>query len=680
MMHLCPNCENPFQGRASQKFCSDECRMSYHNGKGDRHNRTKAFDRRFVAWDGEGEEGRYTLLANSEGNYIERRSGLKTVECLDFLLSGPQGVNNVWYSFGYDVNMMLHNLPLAAKEHSLKELAETNATTWKGYRIRYIPNKSFAVSKGDKRDGDYRSFNSYDVFGFFQSSFIKAIGEWLKTIPDVITEGKAARSQFSSWAMHKIIAYNSEECRLLVSLMDNFRDALRAANLPVSRWDGAGAIAAAWLQRENALAYYPPELPADLLNAIHTAYFGGRIEMAGWGYARKLWHYDINSAYPSALAECPDMSELDWRHSTGGTPETVLASPDFSLWRVKWDVPASALHGPAQWCPFPWRGRRGGILYPYQGEGWYWGVEVKAALRRIKGPWLEVLEGYVPDGTLRYPLRESVHRDYAHRAALKKAGNPAHIPVKLGLNSCYGKLAQKIGMGKKIPRFRNLAWAGYITARTRALLSDGIGAADGNVVMVMTDGLWALQKADLPISSNLGEWTYESHDTQGVFAGAGLYQVWDEDGNRTESKQRGFGEADVDYISLIRQWEGKSPRATGSLARLQGARSYLSGSPPDSFTLSRFVGMRLAIVAKKTYRPQFLKFAAMTRRINSVAEEGTTKRLPDILGATVRNGLHWQVPRPRSEPCISFAYVPGKAEEEIPDVEKEERLAEECGD
>ena len=582
------------------------------------------FDKPFTSWDGEGFDSKYVLLANNKAQYIEDSNGLDTVECLEFLLdSSSKDDNNIFFSFGYDVAMILKDVRMHGSIGSLQQLHNEGHTRWRGYWLQYIPRKSFMVSKNG------RSFMAYDVFGFFQSSFVKAIEQWMpdEDITD-IKEGKAGRVDFSIWDMDQIRAYNLRECVLLSSLMDRFRESLKIANLPVSRWDGAGAIASAWLQRENAKQWYAKDKNhLHLEEQANIAYFGGRIELAAWGKASQVYHYDINSAYPFAMTKCPDMSNITWHHVKGHN----IIIPSFSLIHIKWNIPPKELKQ-GLWCPFPWRSARGMILYPPAGEGWYWGIEVIAGRKKF-AKYIEVIEGYIiKDGEiLSHVFRDPIMRDAKLRLKWKGEKNPANIPIKLGLNSLYGKLAQKKGYGGKEPKWRNIFWAGFITAHTRAMINDAIRLAGDQVVMVMTDSIWSLVPIDLPISPNLGDWTFEENDTSVDFAGAGLYRVYDKEGKSTDFKQRGFGADDIDYRGMIEAWEGKREDVSYSV------------------TLRRFVGIGAALAGPNSYEPHFRGFIESKRIIEPVSLAGTTKRYPDNLSdvfcSTAWHGLHLQFPR-----------------------------------
>lgn len=619
----CNRCNKlyPLGERSRSFYCSDECQRQ---ARKDQRQHVPAFDRPFRAWDGEGFDKRYTLLANSQGRYIYNEQGLSTYECLEFLVGSGSGYTDVWFSFGYDVNMILRDIPLTGGYGTLETLYRTNNLRWQDFRIHYVPHKFFSVSRYDKR------FSSTDVFGFFQSSFLKACSAWGIDVPQYVKDGKEGRNDFSNtdvWNRDTIIRYNAAECDILVSLMDRLRDAMREAGQYCQRWHGAGALAADWHKRHGTKAYLG-DFPREMETPLACAYFGGRIELGAWGSAQDVWNYDINSAYPYGMARCPNLALLAWKYSNS----PICPQEPFSLVHVEWKLPDRI-----QWNPFPWRTKRGGILYPHAGQGWYWAVEVQSAMRRFPSG-IRVIESYLPDGPMEYPLREAIYGDFRQRLEWKRDGNAAEKTLKLALNSLYGKTAQR-SYDNTRPPYQSTAWAGYITATTRALLSDAILAAEqngGNVIQVMTDSIFTDKPCpSLELGNELGQWG-SKHYQQVNFCGAGLYECIADDGTVDVVKQRGFGSADMDYAGIIDQWEKKQYDAL-------------------TVNVQRFIGMGLAIVAKHAYRDHFCDFVPMKRHMESVPLKGTTKRLSDAFGGKRIGNLHFQKPRH----VTKRDYVPG---------------------
>lgn len=348
--------------------------------------RSKWATARFVAWDGEGVtvggRHRYIMLRNSDGGGLTFAKGVTTKAALDALLRGFERAPDAWhvgFAFGYDVNMIVGDLPKPA----LVRLHRGRWLTWGKYRLRYRRSKSFTVQRWTAPHG-WRGATLWDTFGFFQASFVRACEAYAIGAPEVraaVEAMKAARSRFRADDLHSIQSYCEDECRLLVELMSKLKTFLDQAGLRLSRWDGAGAVAASLMTRE-AVKPMKAAAPDAVQDAIQYAFAGGRIELVQYGhFIGEIHHYDINSAYPSALRFCPCLSHGHWRHRNN--PHVVATQdgelPPFSVFRVRWRF------GPnARLFPFFWRAPDGRVFYPRSGEGWYWWPEVNAALGSLR--------------------------------------------------------------------------------------------------------------------------------------------------------------------------------------------------------------------------------------------------------------------------------------------------------
>jgi len=646
MSRKCIKCGSTLRTRDVRRVkCGRKCQSGYsHQGRVTDRDRKRnaayqkeryspAWERRFLAWDGEGEGDRFTLLANSDGDGIKaRQTGIGTEDCLTMLLDAPRDVSNVWFAFGYDVNMMLRDLSW----HHFRELADENVTYWRGYRITYIPRKILRVSDGT------RSHTSYDAWGFFQSSFVHALQDWGVKTPSIIVAGKRARQDFGRWPMDRIIQYNAKECDLLVSLMDRLRKAINDAGWYVSSWHGAGALSG-WFLRTVRAHDHLRSLPKDMEYGARCAYFGGRIDASGWGTVGDAFHYDITSAYPWGMTQLPSLTDTDFRR-------VRRSDSPYALCHIRWDTRINLV-----WNPFPYRERDGTIVYPPRGEGWYWNVEIQAAQaihgRDLK---LEFLEVYEPTNDNTRPLQNPIVGAFKHRAQLKKDGNPAHVPIKLGLNSLYGKMAQRVSFGRR-PRYYSLAWAGMVTAFTRAKMAGAIHSA--RCYCAMTDSVTLSD----PLPKNLVK-PYELGGWGGgkvrdfACIEAGIYEFEDEIYTRGfELESLGMTVAD-----MVRRFEDAERRIP--------------------FVVNRFVGMKLALQSKK-YARVFRQFVDMPREISSPHWDGTSKRYPMgyMLQRKVAGEWHPSIPRSQKNVGVgSYPYV----EKMIVDdpIRDEDRAALECVD
>lgn len=493
---------------------------------------------KFVAVDGEGltrSDGQhdYVLLAASDGSAIEDwgRDGLSSIACLDYLLerkkANPQS-ELVGFSFGYDVNMILRDIP----RNIARRLHENNSAAWVPvaglqYFFTYIPNKWFAITRyhwgirtvyemvdGVRTAHDEGQWirNAYakvwDTFGFYQSSFLRAIEDWKVSTPEetaFISEMKLKRGGFTADEQVRIKEYCWRECALLVDLCTQLDEALVTANLETKQYHGAGAIANVLLHRERALNYLVQRPDNDYLwDAILRAYFGGRIETFVSGYIPEpVYSYDINSAYPAAIRHLPNLRQGRWIKLSAYDP-----SYEFALWRVEWKLKKDA-----RLAPFPFR-RDSNIYYQSVGAGWYHAPEVRAAVDCKMG--VRVLEGiaFIPDTDERpFAWVEQIYRD---RQEAKARGDKREKALKLGMNSLYGKFAQGVSGQNRPGRYQCYFFAGWITSYCRGIMLRAAAQHPEDVVAIATDGLFSLARHDVDIGKGLGQWEEKDAIDEGI--------------------------------------------------------------------------------------------------------------------------------------------------------------------
>lgn len=536
--------------------------------------RTTAFylSRPFIGWDGEGitrADGShdYVMLANSLGEERISVMGLSTKACFDFLLDtaerNPDAIH-VIYGGGYDFNCMFADL--SRKE--LERVYSGKYPTVRGYRLDWRPGKSLFVSDGK------RNVTLYDVVSFFQCAFVKACDDYLGESfyeRDLIVAQKEARSHFDIENVAEIRRYNDAELVNLVALMNELRERLNKVGLRPGRWDGPGAIASALLKRQNiksAMSVCPPAVA----KAARFAYAGGRFEVVRFGHVEApAYEYDINSAYPSALRYVPNLNTGTWTYVKGDP-----GNQPFALYHVVYQG------GPAmEPAPLFRRDANGSICYPTDLSGWYWSPEIEVAREyaALHGGKLTIIEAHVYSGTDERPF-SFIEPLYLKRKALKKAGDGAHVGIKLALNSIYGKLAQQIGWEPatatrpmRTPPFHQLEWAGYVTSHARATVLRAALRDLGSIIAFETDAVFSSAPLDLPIGSGLGEFEVTEFADL-TYVQSGLY-FGRTVGGDTVSKTRG-----VDR---------------GSLTRDQVLDALRSGENRAEARLSRFVGAGIAL-------------------------------------------------------------------------------------
>lgn len=576
-------------------------RNSWPSARNNYHKRKTPLPKEFIAWDGEGvtledNSHLYILLMNSNGESIISYGGLSTEQCLNFMcdtaLKNPSKIH-VCYGASYDVNKILKDIP----RRQLEILQKTNRVYWKNYRLEFIARKHFTISRypiqknrtyGDKlKRKPEVTITLWDVIGFFQSSFVKAIKAFFPDKNDqndlklaTIIAGKDKRGKFTNDMIdNTIIPYTTLELAALVKLMDKFQLYCRQAGIILQRWDGAGAAAAAVLSREKVNKYFgvtheKPKtkqlfrfteceytkgwIPWQVEEASQYAYSGGHSEIYKCGHTdNDTYNYDINSAYPTEMVCLPNLSNGIWTHLDKDNLD-VSETGRWSLFLVYWDLDES---DEIPILPFFYRTKNKLIRYPSKGYNWIWGPEVLAALQHIDkyNGTIEIFEQwkFVPgDDVKPYAFVRDL---YNQRLQWKIEGVGAQIVLKLTINAFYGKTAQTVGYdigkegSKKRPPYYQLQYAGLITSGTRAKMYLAMMQKPDKIIAIATDGIWSTEPLNLPIGDKLGEWEFKKLKSFTSIQ-AGVYFGTLENGDKVH-KYRGFNEDTISEKTVIDSWK-----------------------------------------------------------------------------------------------------------------------------
>lgn len=526
----------------------------------------KRRDSPFVAYDGEGWDDKFVLLGNSLGERVVNKEGLTSLQCLELLgVQYDQVVKRVFFSFSYDVNHILRDVP----DKDIEVILRGESIMYEGYRISYIPGKILTVN----------GYKYYDVFSFFARSFVKVVELMLgkDRVTEHLLAGKAARGEFESWDLDKIIAYNDEELALMVEICDLLKASFEKIGVYLTQWYGPGAVAKYWFKEHDVI---PNEKhTTGSLVACNSAYYGGRFEQISLGKFKNVYEYDIHSAYPSVMAEMP--------HFRSFKRTKVYQDNPYSLWYISFDLRGGYPLNPT-FMPLPVRTKDGHICYPLVGKGWYWQSEVKVMLDFFPHAKVTFHDGYVAkiEGKPFSWVREL----YDYRMTLKDSGDLAQYAIKVGLNSLYGKTAQRVGNNP----FFSLTWAGYITSTTRAKLARaGYEAGSQHVIGFATDAIFTDKRSILKLTEGLGDWEESSYATATFFQ-SGIYRLTDSNG-RVDDRYRG------------------SPLRRGIDNIIEQLKANPTSYP--KVRIVRFISRMLAIKAPKAYGPLALKFVQVQQTL-----------------------------------------------------------------
>jgi hypothetical protein len=557
--------------------------------------------RHFIVWDGEGAmiEGYkkqcYVLFGCFDGESHFKISPkqvgrLSTLECLRFIIEIQEAQPDAWhvaFAFDYDANMIISDLSV----RELEMLRKNNAVWYREYRIEYMPHKWFRVTKRRPLQGNITA-TIEDTFGFFQTSLVAALKKNIADHPDMamlpeIEAGKDRRSTFTANDWRFIVKYWEIENRLFYALVGRLYENLydERVNLPITKWFGPGALAS-FTYRTRGIAVHKADCGARIYDAARHAYAGGRFELFRAGRHTNVYGYDINSAYPNAIAQLPSLANGHWVYV-----ESPKSIERFGVYHVE-------MRGfPVQKNPAPLfhRDQRGNISFSWTTDGWYWSPEVEQLVkhhasmgmsmsREGRYSFIEIKEGWVfreNDPTIR-PFR-FVADMYDERKRMKAEKVGAEMALKLCLNSLYGKMAQRAGWERngKAPTWHQLEWAGWVTSLTRAMLFDlmwRIGFE--KLIAVETDGLYTTatpEELGIINSKELGGWEVSHYDEM-VYLQSGIYAKQEK--GEWSSKYRGLD---------------KNSLSTDDIRLHANAMLPNEDWPPVVGTTTRFIGFKAAL-------------------------------------------------------------------------------------
>lgn len=533
----------------------------------------------------------YTLLAASTGESLYNGGKrLASQCCVDFLCDlGDTYKKGIFVIFAgnYDVN---HMLMFGFTRETLQRLARGEKGSYKeknvDYEIEYRARKSLIIRRGlnfsQRDDGSFfkkwdTTITIWDVFGFFQESFIGVTKKWLGENHrhyELIKKMKQLRGDFANVPQSEINAYNAAELETLVEIMDKVRAAVDGLGLKCSRWDGAGAVAAA-IFKKHAVKELKEKTPEHVLETVRTAYAGGRIEICKIGtHHGPVYDYDKNSAYPDVMKDLPCMKHGHWQLIKRNQQNHI--NNGFTIVHCRFDFPAEQA-----FYPLFYRTEKMQISFPQKGEGWYWYPEYKAAADQW-GDCIEVIEWYTWFPTCNHKPFHWIPDYYKTRQQWVK--NPtedwqkgAEKIIKLGLNSLYGKTAQRVGgRNGEPPAYHQMEWAGYITAATRARLYTAACLDPTAIIGFATDGIFSTRELPITLSrtKEIGAWELKEPVPVGItIAMAGVYWWHDVNGGFTHYS-RGFDKDSMKTPELIiNGWKKGQKKIEIPMHRLIGMSS-----------------------------------------------------------------------------------------------------------
>jgi len=486
--------------------------------------------REIYALDTETWNGDVFLIADSDGRFLDKITPESVISWLFF--KKYEGSWCFFYNLSYDAEVILKLLGAELFRYKRTGKLEFN---FGKYRIVYYPSKCLKITAG------HHSVIFYDIAQFYHSDLVTAYQNNIGEIPKEYLNFKNKRSEFSPTYYRrnksKVRNYCIEDCIKTKKLAEHwiklFHDAF---SFYPAKWLSSGYLAEKVLINNRIDIPKFDSIPYEIQEMAYRSYYGGRFEILKRGFIGKAFLYDINSAYPYAITQIPDLSNGKWIKR-----KSIHKDAKLGFFKIRANIP-DCKYIP----PFPFRTKHD-IIFP---SGEFETYVTLAELQACEGTtFYRILESYqfIPNSDI-YPYRDFVQNLYQKRLELKQQNNPLQLPIKIILNSIYGKTGQSVN--HKIGNLFNPVIFAFITGFTRAQLYSFIQKHDleKKIVFFATDSICTTEKLSLD-SSVLGEFSFDNSADDVFVLQNGFYRF-----NR-KWKQRGLGKLGTREIEHLDTFE-----------------------------------------------------------------------------------------------------------------------------
>lgn len=439
----------------------------------------------------------------------------------------------VW-NLPYDVEGMVRDLALP---NGWAMKADGAPFTLDGVECVYLHGKRFDWKA---RDGKRTFLEASSFFGrmALKTAAAQIIGE--SKDPIDASKMSLSRYQWDEIYREAVRKYCKKDARLVYDIINTLNQGCAEAGavlgVDVSLGSTPGGTARKFLSSVGQF----PQILWNTHQAFLRSYCGGRFEITKRGYLEDVYQYDLVSAYPWGLTQCPFLTDSATSRFTRrcseealyGTYETSFRTDEYlglaPRWRGNTRVYSAAEK--RVWLTRPevqWLQDNG---YDYQ---IHQGVEVFDP--NATNTWSEVVAGL-------FQLKCDAR------------GTPAGMGAKIVLNSLYGVLIQLVPRsGKWVPileaenpvdfagdlalelgpksysggKYYAPLYAGHLTALTRVKLLDAARSLGESYVGGHTDSVLATRPLSRGLGKGLGDWDLEKEARELFITKTGMYAMDD---------------------------------------------------------------------------------------------------------------------------------------------------------
>lgn len=541
------------------------------------------------AYDTETLKGNVFLIADSYGNHVWKPTRYKI---LDFLMRKEhESKLGFCYNLRFDAQGLLKLFP----EELLKAVIVSNHTGWiqcgKGrvFDVEYKGDKGVVIREGnkDKKTGKMKGkhvVKLFDLATFYQklrldTAIQKFLPEEYEKIKKIDIE-KVIGVKMEDWTEEiierykdLIIKYCVRDCVATARLGELTKKTYeRKYNLFERLYVSPSFLGERYLMKVTPYLARTHSKKFSLAKIDHAltntspmeygwlCYSGGWFECFKRGHFKRLYSYDINSAYPEQMRYLVNLDPFfkkggkggyrEWLFSKRGIPEGVK----YGFIKATVEIDKKRYLSPIPLRVTDWGNPV--IIHPVGEFSCYLTLNEYKFINRYLGK-AKMIDGwfFLCDPDTPQAIFRGIDRLYKEKQRLKKLiktcpkAEIEYLNCKLLLNSLYGKFIQKTEHKKLNEKgdfvtdyyqpgnLFNSPWAAVITSEVRLKIAKALLGREQSCGMIATDGILTTEPlSDLDFGNGLGQWTDEGSG-EGVIVGSGVYQI---KGKQPKTKTRSF--------------------------------------------------------------------------------------------------------------------------------------------
>lgn len=413
----------------------------------------------------------------------------------------------VVYNLKYEQGAILQSLPVQA----LNSLKLKGKCDYEGYSYKVVGYKHLTISRGKN------AVQFWDMYPFYETSLAVAARAYT-TIKKLDIDVTQFTPEYIADNLDTIKQYCVRDAKITEALFYHLIEQCNKLGIHPTTFYSIATIGYKYM-RENTdyvTVKHLWDTDRDVLEAACKAYSGGKFEVTTRGRG-VFYEYDINSAYPSEIANLRDISRIRIVRDREYHKDATYGFIYVDCW-----IPEKVSH------PIAYK-RKTVNIYPI-GRLKRWitkrEYEYLVTLPKVE---IKILQAkWIYSKNKKHPYRAIINKLFKVKAASKLKNDTGMYRFTWRMtNSIYGKQIQLIARDGYL--YASTCWnpvyGAIITANIRVRIAE-LQQKYSEIIAVHTDSVISTKKLPLEISPELGGWDLKIHG-EGVMLGSGVYQIAD---------------------------------------------------------------------------------------------------------------------------------------------------------